>query len=176
MEELARVYSRSLFEVARDEGSLEAVRGQLIQVADALGSDKELAFFFFSPYFSSREKKDALNKALVGPDRHFLNFLSILLDKHRLPVIFRIRSHFEKLWKEHNRELDVEVISAVKLDSKTLERIRTSVEQKTERKVNLNQRVDEGIVGGLVLRVGNKILDASIKHQLERLRRQVAAA
>lgn len=113
---------------------------------------------------------------MVGADQAFVNFLYVLLDKHRLPVIFRIRKRYEELWAEENRLLNVEVVSAVKLDEKTLKEIRQRVETQTGRKVDLGERVDEYVIGGMVLRVGNLILDASIRNQLERLRKQVARA
>ena len=68
MEELAQVYARSLFEVAREQGKLDELREQLGQFADALDANRELAVFFFSPYFSTQEKQDALERMLDGAD------------------------------------------------------------------------------------------------------------
>ena len=68
MDELAEVYARSLFEVARDHGKLDELREQLGQFADALDSNRELAVFFFSPYFSTTEKQDGLDRMLDGAD------------------------------------------------------------------------------------------------------------
>ena len=100
MEEIAQVYARSLFEVAKEHGKLEVVREQLGQFADALDQNRDLATFFFSPYFSTEEKKDGLGRVLDGADPTVLNFLRLLVDNHRLPVIFRARRAFEMnhLW------------------------------------------------------------------------------
>ena len=76
MEELAQVYARALFEVAREQGKLDELREQLAQFADALDQNRELAVFFFSPYFSTTEKIDALGGLLDGADEALLNFLS----------------------------------------------------------------------------------------------------
>lgn len=176
MEELARTYSKALFGAAKDQDKIDEVREQLGSFADSLSGNRELSFFFFSPYFSSREKKDGLKKLLQGPEPIFFNFLQVLLDKHRMPVIFRIRKDFEALWAEENRLLNVEVVSAIELDKSTLTGIRKSVEAQSGRKVELTDRVDDDIIGGVVLQVGNLIFDASIRNQLERLRRQVAVA
>ena len=92
MEELAQVYGRSLFEVAREQGSMDELREQLGQFADALDQHHELAVFFFSPYFSTAEKKQALSGLLEGADEILLNFLALLIENHRMPVIFRIRA------------------------------------------------------------------------------------
>jgi F-type H+-transporting ATPase subunit delta len=174
MEELAQVYGRSLFEVAREQGKLELLREQLGQFADALDSNRELAVFFFSPYFSTAEKQDALVRALVGADEAFLNFLSLLIENHRMPVIFRIRQQYERLWEEENKTLPVEITSAIELDQATTESLGKTIGERAGRTVKLATRVDPDIIGGIVVRVGNSILDASIRTRLEQLRRHVA--
>ena len=176
MEELARVYSEALFDAARGEGKIDEIREQLGAFADALEQHRELNSFFFSPSFSSREKKEGVERVLVGAEEIFVNFLNVLIDNHRMPVIFRIRKQYEELWREENKLLPVEITSAVELDEDVARRIAERVEQQTGRRVELTRRVDDAILGGLVVRVSNMILDASIKNQLERLRRQVARA
>src|SRR2546429_171749 len=102
MDELARLYARSLFEVAREQGKLDLLREQLGQFADALREHRELALFFFSPYFSTAEKQGSLARMLEGADEILLNFLALLIENHRMPVIFRIREQYERLWQEEN--------------------------------------------------------------------------
>ena len=174
MEELARVYTRSLFQVAREHGRLDELREQLGQFVDALNEHRELAVFFFSPYFSSEEKQQALPRVLDGADPILLNFLSLLTENHRMPVIFRIRQECERLWEEENRTLPVEITSAIKLDDATTESVGRKIGERTGRKVNLAAHVDPDILGGIIIRVGNSILDASIRNRLEQLRRHVA--
>ncbi len=174
MEELARVYGRSLFEVAQEHGKLDLLREQLGQFADALDGKRELATFFFSPYFSTQEKRDALGPVLVDADPVLLNFLGVLIDNHRMPVIFRIRREFDRLWEDAHRRLPVEVTSAIELDERTLNQLSDDIGRRTGKEVRLTARVDPDILGGLVVRVGNSILDASIRNRLEQLRKQVA--
>jgi len=99
-----------------------------------------------------------------------------LTERHRMPVIFRIRSRYEDLWKEENRLLPVEVTSAVELDDATISGIGEQIGEQAGRKIELSSRVDPDILGGIVLRVGNSILDASIRGRLNQLRKQVARA
>ena len=174
MEELAQVYARSLFEVAREQGKLDVLREQLAQFADALHERRELAVFFFSPYFSTKEKQEALGPLLKDADETLLNFLALLIENHRMPVIFRVRGEYERLWDEENRTLPVEITSAIELDQATTESLGKTIGERAGRKVTLAARVDPDILGGIVLRVGNSILDASIRNRLEQLRRQVA--
>ena len=93
MEEIAQVYARSLFEVAQESGNLDGVREEVGQFADALDSNHDLSVFFFSPYFSTEEKKRGLERALVDADPTLVNFLELLIENHRMPVIFRARRH-----------------------------------------------------------------------------------
>ena len=176
MEEIAQVYARSLFEVAKEQNELDTVREQLGAFTDVLNENREVAIFFFSPYFATNEKKAGLGRMLTGADPIFMNFLEALLERHRMPAIFRIRVAYEQMWEEENRLLPVQVTSAVELDEETVNSIGERIGQQTGRKIELSSEVDESIIGGIVLRVGNVILDASIRNRLEQLRKQVAQA
>jgi ATP synthase F1 delta subunit len=176
MSEAARVYAEALFDVAKGKGKLDAVRDQLGQFADALDRDRELQVFFFSPYFSSAEKADGLRRAVTGADPELLNFLELVIEKQRMPEVFRIRRALDELWKRENKRIDVTVTSAVELDSAVVEKIGGEIERQTGQKVSPVTRVDEGIIGGIVLQVGNMVLDASIRTRLEKLRKSVAQA
>jgi F-type H+-transporting ATPase subunit delta len=174
MEEIAQVYGRALFEAAEDQDKLDDVREQVGAFADALDTNRDLSVFFFSPYFSTEEKKDGLGKVLDGADDTVRNFLELLIEKHRMPAIHRIRREYDSLWEEANKLLPVEVTSAIELDRETVEQIGAAIGERTGRRVQLEAKVDADILGGLVVRVGDRILDASIAHRLEGLRKQVA--
>ena len=174
MEELAQVYARALFGVALEQGKLDELREQLAQFADALDQNRELAVFFFSPYFSAEEKKDGLHKAVEGAEPAFMNFLEALIERHRTPAIYRIRTEFEVLYDKTNKLLPVTVTSAIELDSETIESLGKRIGEQTGNTIELSSRVDPEIIGGIVLRVGNFIMDASIRTRLEKLRREVA--
>jgi F-type H+-transporting ATPase subunit delta len=174
MEELAQVYARSLFDAAKEHGKLDELREQLSQFVDALEGNRGLRVFFFSPYFSTKEKQDALQRLLVDADPQLVNFLELLIENHRMPVIFRIRRTFEHLWEQENRLLPVEITSAIALDDVTTGSVAQRIGESTGRRVMLTTRVDPSILGGIVVRVGNSILDASIRNRLEQLRKHVA--
>ena len=174
MEEIATVYARALFEASQEQGRLDEVRQQLGQVADAFDEDRDLQVFFFSPYFSTQEKRDGLTRMLSDAETLLTNFLELLIDNHRMPVIFRMRRALDRLWERENRLLPVEVTSAIALDDAAVARIGEQVGAQTGRRIELTSTVDPEILGGIVLRVGNAILDASIRNRLEQLRTQVA--
>jgi ATP synthase F1 delta subunit len=174
MEEIAQVYARSLFEVAKEHEKIDEIREQLGQIADALAEDHNLQVFFFSPYFSTAEKRDGLGKAVEGADEILLNFLGVLIENHRMPVLFRIRRAYDARWEEENQLLPVSVTSAVELDQETVRQIGDRIAEQTGRKVELSATVEPEILGGIVVRVGNQVLDASVRNRLEQLRKQVA--
>jgi ATP synthase F1 delta subunit len=174
MEEIAQVYARALFQVAAERDDLDGVREQIGQFADALDSDRGLQTFFFSPYFSTEEKKDGLHKAVEGADDAVMNFLELLVEKHRMPAIFRIRREYDAMWREENKMLPVQLTSAIALDDATVASLGRTIGERTGRKVDVSAQVEPDILGGIVLRVGNSILDASVRNRLEQLRKQVA--
>ena len=176
MEELAQVYANALFEVASEHEVADDVRDQLGQFADELEDNRDLQIFLFSPYFSSQEKRDGIRKIVEGADERFLNFLELLAERHRMPAIFRIRRAYDALWRVENRLLPVTVTSAIELDEGLVEGVGKRIEEQTGKKVELTSNVDPDVLGGLVLQVGNMVLDASIRNRLEQLRKQVAKA
>jgi F-type H+-transporting ATPase subunit delta len=175
MEEIATVYAQSLFEVAREHDSLDRIHEELGQFADTVAENHDLQTFFFSPYFSTQEKKDAVSDALEGADEHFVRFLELLAERNRLPAVFRMRRSFDRLWAREQRVLAVTVTSAIELDQDTVDNIGKQIEGQTDQTVKLEARVDPEILGGMVLRVGNMVLDASVRNRLEKLRQNVAS-
>lgn len=176
MADAARVYAEALFEVGRDKGKLDSLQQQLGEFTDAVDSNHELQVYLFSPYLSSEEKKEGLERAITGAEPELINFLELLVDKHRMPEIFRIRRALDELWKHENRRIDVTVTSAVELDPAVVAKIGQEVERQTGEEVDLSSAVDDQILGGIVLQVGNMVLDASIRSRLEKLRKSVATA
>jgi F-type H+-transporting ATPase subunit delta len=174
MEEIAAVYARSLFEVAQDQDKLADVREQLGAFADALSETHELQVFLFSPYFSTAEKEEGLDRVVSDADPVILNFLKLLIEKHRMPVLFRIRAIFDALWEEENKLLPVSITSAVELDEAVVKQLVDRIAEQTDRTVEVTSQVDPDILGGIVVQVGNSVLDASVRNRLEQLRKQVA--
>jgi F-type H+-transporting ATPase subunit delta len=178
MEEIAEVYSRALFEVAQEHDALDRVHDELTEFTDALEDEdnRELRLFFYSPYFSSEEKSNAVEKVVTGADERLVNFLKLLAERHRMPVLPRIRREFDRLWAEENKLLEVSVTAAVELDDELVKDIGQRIEEQTGRTVELSSNVDPDVLGGLIVRVGNMVLDASVRNRLERIRKQVAKA
>jgi F-type H+-transporting ATPase subunit delta len=174
VEEVAGVYARALFEVASERDVLDTVREQLAQFVDALSQDRLLEVFFVSPYFTTEEKKDGLSRMVEGADETFMNFLQSVVERDRMPEITHIRDRYQELWDAERKLLPVEVTSAVALDEETVRSIGERIGSETGNTIQLTTVVDPDMVGGIVLRVGNTVLDASIRTRLEQLRKEAA--
>ena len=176
MQDIAEVYARSLFEVANEHDVLDRIHDELDEFADVLSESSELKQFFFSPYFNADEKKEGVSKVVSGADERFVNFLELLAERHRLPLIFRIRKEFDEQWAKENRLLPVSVTAAVELDKSLVKEIGKRIEDQTGQKVELSSKTDPEVLGGLVVQVGNMVMDASVRNRLERLRKQALRA
>ena len=155
---------------------LDDLHDQLGQFADELSTNRDMQVFFFSPYFSSEEKKDGIGKMIEGGDERFVRFLELLAERHRMPALFRIKREFDALWAEEQKLLPVTITSAVELDRSTVKRISDEIQDRTGRRIELSTSVDPDVIGGLAMQVGNLIMDATIRARLERLRKEVAKA
>ena len=148
------------------------------QFADALDENHDLQRLLLQPLLLLGREARRRSASDLGADaRADVNFLELLAEKHRMPAIFRIRRRFDELWAEENKRLEVTLTSAVELDRERRRAGRRGDRaSQTDRKIDLTTEVDDDILGGLVLRVGNMVLDASLRSKLERLRKEVASA
>ena len=181
---------RSALDVASTPGSRRAGWGGLGDLG-AVGFEDDLDGFFGvvasqtpagplpgdrggPQQLAGRFRAGRSERMLDDADPTLTNFLKLLIENHRMPVIFRIRQEYERLWDEENRTLPVEITSAIALDEQTTASLGKTIGERAGRKVTLAARVDPDILGGIIIRVGNSILDASIRNRLEQLRRHVA--
>ena len=178
MEEIAQVYARALFEVATEQDSLDEIHEQLGAFADAMHDNRELTVFFFSPYFSARGEEGRADARGHGRRiRRSTNFLEALIERHRMPAIFRIRDRLRgALGRGAQAAAGAGHERGRRSTTTTVKQIGDRIGQQIDREIELSTEVDPDILGGIVLRVGNVILDASIRNRLEQLRKQVAQA
>src|SRR5918996_4865153 len=145
MEEIAEVYARALFEVAKENDVLDRVHDEIGEFANALDEDRNLQVFLFSPYFSSEEKKQGVKRIVSDADPRFLNFLELLAERHRMPALFRIRRAYDALWREQNKLLPVTVTSAFELDEGLVRGLGERIQEQTGKKVELTSKVDADV-------------------------------
>ena len=171
---LARRYAKALFEIALERKMLGKVREELSAFSYLLEKDVSLRNFLFSPEHSRASQKKAVEKAFA--DRFsavFFNFILVLLEKRRQSLIHDIMTAFEVLHDRHLRKMRALAITAVPMDEKTLEQLRASLSKSMDMDMELQNRVDPEILGGVVIQVEGKVLDGSIRQHLLRMREKI---
>ncbi len=173
---LAQRYAKALFAVALERKVLDKVRGELHDFVARLEDRPELAYFLRSPERSRVEKRQLLER--VFSDRFsgiFFNFLLLVIDKGRTPLYDEVREAFDDLYDRHHRKVRALAITAMPMEKRELEALQSDLAQVMKLSLELENRVDPEILGGIVLDIKGKILDGSVRRQLERLREVVAS-
>jgi F-type H+-transporting ATPase subunit delta len=171
-----RVYANALFEAARDQDKLDAVREQLQQVVEAEAQVPELRELLRNPQLDPRARAAAIEDVLGDAEELLRNFLLVLADKGRTGQLEEIARELERLIARHEGIVHAELTTAVELSDDDARKLLDQIEQASGRKVEAKRSVDPDLIGGIVLQVGSYRLDASVRGRLERLRRQLATA
>jgi F-type H+-transporting ATPase subunit delta len=170
------VYARALFDAALEEKRLEPVREQLQQLVEAEAAVPELRELLRNPQVDPRSKRAALEDLLSGADELLRNFLLVLVDKGRAGQLEEIAREFERLAAAQEGVIRAELTTAVELSDAEAEKLLQQIEQASGQKVEATRSVDPALIGGMILQVGSRRLDASVRGRLERLRRELATA
>ncbi len=167
---IARVYATALYQAAAEAGRLEIVPRDLGEFVRALEASPELRQFLATEDVSDALKKEVLLELTEGADELVRNLLRLLVDKSREGEVAAIYRAFVELVERAQGIVHVEVVSAVPLPPELQEELKAKVESSLNKKVELKLTVDADILGGLRLRIGDRVVDASIRNRLERLR------
>ena len=164
------VYGKALFEAASDAGRLDAVHRDLADLGAAVSGNRQLVRVLFNPGFPEAGKKQVLLSLARDADPLVVNFLQVLADHGRLTDLPSALEQFEELYGAAERHLEVVLTTAIPLDDAQAERLRAALSSQTGQQVALERRVDPSILGGVVLRVRDLLIDASVRARLEALR------
>ncbi|MHB1361957.1 MAG: ATP synthase F1 subunit delta [Thermoleophilia bacterium] len=173
---ITNVYAQALFEAARDAGTLEATAADLSAFSEAMAGSRELTAVMFNPRIDSATKKKVVAELTGGGDRIFVNGVNLIIDKRHTDLLFDLNERFQKLLQKENKIVEVEITSAVELPEETRAGIRKRIEDAIGKKVDIKETVRADILGGLVLRFGDVIVDSSLQAKLEQLRVRLAQA
>lgn len=170
MSSLARRYVEPLFEVALEKDQLDLIAGDLAGLDEALKASVDLRRFLTNPSIDRRAKKTVTHKIFDGVSEYTMNFMKLVIEKNR-PEIFLVSSQlYQSLLNEHRGVTPGVVESATPLDDATFEKVRRELETRFKTKLHLERRVEKDLVGGMRVRVGNTVIDGSVKSQLARLK------
>jgi F-type H+-transporting ATPase subunit delta len=170
-----RLYARALFGAAKEQGRLESVRQELADFAESVAEVPELRSLLENPQLDPAAKRAALGDLLADGDPLVKNFLLVLAEKGRTGELEEIVAELDELVARDQGRLSVELTTAYELSDDEAAGIVAKIEQASGRNVDATRRVDESLVGGIVLQAGTFRVDASVRGRLERLRRTLVA-
>jgi F-type H+-transporting ATPase subunit delta len=168
----AKRYARALFSIARDDGAIESVRGELEAMIRLLMEMPELRQALFRPLHPVKERRAVLGSVCerIGSSRDVRNFLAYLIDQRRLVDFDTICAEFGRLADEAAGRIKAEVVAANELPEVQHERLRAALARRTGREVDLVVEVDPSLIGGAIAKVGGVVFDGSLRRQLSQLR------
>ncbi|MBN1102690.1 MAG: ATP synthase F1 subunit delta [Deltaproteobacteria bacterium] len=169
---VSKRYAKALFSLAQEDGKIPAYGEDLKGFVKIFRDHPELARVVSSPVFTVEDRKSILEKVLVSTPLSSLvrNFLHLLLDRGRIGVVGSIQEHYEKLADEISNLARAEVIVARPLQADARARLERALGDLTSKTIKMKVREDRGLIGGIVVRIGDLVLDGSIKTHLRGLR------
>lgn len=172
---VASRYAEALFQVGEDSKSTEKLYNELKAVVDIINENKEFANILKSPIVSKDDKKDLISNVFGSQlNKEMLNFMKILADKDRLSLITGIAEAFKALLNDKNNILEGVAITAVPMGSKELEDLQAKLSTKYNKTVILKNEVDESVLGGVLVRLGNEEIDGTVKNRLDKMKEQLS--
>lgn len=171
---LVKSYAEALFQVARAEEKLDRVEEELTRLNKSLDSNADLREFLSNPQISSDGKKSALSEIFGGKISPITqNWINMVVDQgrqRRLPVIIE---SFLALAQEAREKVTAEVITAIPLPEDLANRLEQELSKVTKKRVFLKPMVDDSILGGVIVKIENKVIDGSVKHRLEEMKNEM---
>jgi F-type H+-transporting ATPase subunit delta len=168
---IAEVYASALLELAVEKNQDDDIESELSEVAKLIADDADFARFMASPTVPEDSRAVALEKAFRGKmNDQLLNTLLVMNRKGRAGLVRALAEAFRLLLEDRKGEVDVVVRSAVKLDDASKDRVRKAVAAHVGKQPRLIENVDESLIGGLVLQIGDEKLDTSVALRLSKMR------
>ena len=169
-------YATALFRTSKRTGQTESISRDLTTLSELWSTDKLLRSFVESPQVEDKDKRELLTstfKPLIS--EALFSFLMLVLNKHRIQYLELITKEFQRLVKEDQGIVEARLVTARALDRKLAERLREELEKSTGKKVETRLELDPSLIGGIVILLGDKVIDRSIRYQLGRLKDQMYA-
>ncbi|MEM1268747.1 MAG: ATP synthase F1 subunit delta [Bacteroidota bacterium] len=171
---IARRYAAALQAEAEAQGVTSAVDASIDTLRDTLAQSRDLAVFFSSPVVSASKKKSIVSQLFAGKlDDLTVRFVHLLVDKSRAEDVPAIVTAYRQLRDEQTNTVEVHARSAFPLSDDEQQRLAKALEAKIGQNVRLKTSVDDTLIGGLVVRVGDTVYDSSVRNRLESLRERL---
>ncbi|MEW6183133.1 MAG: F0F1 ATP synthase subunit delta [Bacillota bacterium] len=171
---VAERYSRALFEIAQKENLLDKIEQELSDIMDTLDASQDLRRVVFHPQVPTSVKKDIVKEVFGAEvEPYTLNFINVIMDARREIFLKDVVGEYTRLVNETRNVVEVEITSAVEVQSADKDELVKALGKVTGKDVKVGYQVEPEILGGLVVRIGNRVIDSSVARQLQRLKEQV---
>ena len=165
--QVGRRYSKAIFEIAEEKNQVKEIYEMLNSAMVLYRTDKEFKNFIRNPLIDNEQKKSVLNEIFGKDNSENLNILLYILDKGRINCIKHIVAEYLKIYYRKNRILDVKATFTKELTDEQKKKLIDKLSQKTGKEINLEIKIDKDILGGGIIRIGDKIIDGSIRRELD---------
>lgn len=172
---LARPYAKAAFGLARGADAL-AAWDEMLELAAAIAGAESMAAVLDSPHVTAAQAVDVITEA--GGERfdaRFGDFLTVLGDNGRLPLLPAIRQLYGLLRQKAEKRLQVRVVSAISLEEGQAERLRKALERRFDCEIVLENEIDTSVIGGAIVYAGDQVIDGSLRGRLQKLQNSLAA-
>lgn len=168
---ISRRYAVALFELCKEENTLDSVHDEFSAINQVISKERELSEFMLSPQFRHEEKKAMLKQIFEGKISDTLtNFFCLVSDKSRFDMIDGIYDYFHTLYFEERGIVSAVAYSVVPMKPEVLEQLKMNLEKQFNKKIVIENQMDSELIGGVKLRIGDKVIDGSIKRRMELLK------
>ena len=169
---IARRYAKALLLIGKEDGQTEQYRQELEGVSNIMSQQQELADTVSNPLYNQEERRKVFKGVIDKLELTSVmsSFMMLLFDKGRVSFIASINDFFQKLADELKGVASASLVSATELSAETIEKIRSALSKKTGKEITLEVKQDPGLIGGIVTKIGDLVLDGSIKTQILNMR------
>ena len=168
--DIAKRYAEAVYGVAKEKDKVKEIYDMLNSLMELYINDSEFRNFMLHPLIENSEKKDFLGKIFTDADDITMNIIDYLVDKDRIEIIRYIVSEYLKLYYLENNEVEVTGIFSKELSEEQFDLLKSKLEKKVGKKIILKIEIDKDIIGGGIIKMGDQIIDGSIKRQIENIK------
>jgi F-type H+-transporting ATPase subunit delta len=172
----AAAFAQALLELAIERQQVDVVAGEMAGIRTAIVESPSLGAFFSNPSIKDAERQGVLNRALLPQVSPLVgNFLRLLLSKGKLGQIGAVAAAYQELMDKRQGKVNVDVTVTKALGPQELELVRQRISTAIQKEAVIKQHVDASIIGGIIIRVGDKLIDGSVKSQLQSIEKKLMA-
>ena len=168
--DIAKRYAEAVYGVAKEKDKVKEIYDMLNSLMELYINDSEFRNFMLHPLIENSEKKDFLGKIFTDADDITMNIIDYFVDKDRIEIIRYIVSEYLKLYYLENNEVEVTGIFSKELSEEQFDLLKSKLEKKVGKKIILKIEVNKDIIGGGIVKMGDQIIDGSIKRQIENIK------